>query len=119
MGSADTIHKVADFISAQELIREHDRVLVAVSAGKDSMALVRLLLPLGVERGFTMGLFHLNHLIRGDDAMRDEEFLGELSVSLALPLYIQRHDFAAHKAPGRSFEEHAREIGRASCRERV
>jgi tRNA(Ile)-lysidine synthase len=70
-------------------IREHalipagGRVLVAVSGGADSVALVHILKELAEAVPFTLaGLAHLNHQLRGVAADEDERFCRELAASL-------------------------------------
>jgi tRNA(Ile)-lysidine synthase len=102
------VSKVRDFIARHSLIEPDERVLLCLSAGKDSMLLFHVLDTLRPELGFAMGVFHLNHMARGAESDGDEEHLVRLTEAHDVPLHIERFDFAAHREKGRSFEEHAR-----------
>ena len=56
-------------------IREKDRVLVGVSGGADSMCLLDLLCKFREEVEFDLFVVHVNHGIRGDEALRDQFFV--------------------------------------------
>ena len=101
--------KVKTFIHSNDLTAKGDRILLALSAGKDSMALVHLLNGLAPALSLTLGLFHLNHMVRGTEADLDEALVRDTGAALNLPVYIERHDFSSVKT-GRSFEEEAREV---------
>ena len=97
-------------ITRYKMIRSGDRVLLSMSAGKDSMALFHLIELLKKEINFETGIFHLNHLIRGENSDNDELLLRDLSAEHGIPLHCIRHDFNSIKTDGLSFEESARNI---------
>ena len=55
------------------IIDDSDRVIVAFSGGADSHVLLHLLVPYLRERNKEILCAHVNHMIRGEDAFRDEE----------------------------------------------
>ncbi len=61
-----------------------ESVLVAVSGGPDSVALLLCLHKLASELSLTLTVAHLNHGIRGMEAIADEEFVRRLSSRLNL-----------------------------------
>jgi tRNA(Ile)-lysidine synthase len=65
------------------------RVLVAVSGGADSIALIRALLSLADHRE-KIHVAHFNHQWRGAESDGDEQFVGELCSRLSLPLVSVR-----------------------------
>ncbi|MHC5061942.1 MAG: tRNA lysidine(34) synthetase TilS [Planctomycetota bacterium] len=69
--------KIADFISARHLFDSADRVLLAVSGGADSVALMFALVRLTKSQIITANLLvgHVNHNLRGDASDRDEQFV--------------------------------------------
>src|SRR6476646_7717185 len=94
------------------LARVDTRVLIALSGGPDSVALVHLLLELQADGDLIVaGLAHFNHQLRGADADADEAFCRAMATSLRLPLDVGRADVrtAANEA-GRSIEDTAREL---------
>jgi tRNA(Ile)-lysidine synthase len=61
------------------------RVLVAVSGGGDSVALLHLLVALAPGRGWTLAVATLDHGLRGEESAADRRFVEELAASLCLP----------------------------------
>jgi len=89
-----------------------DVVLVALSGGADSTALLLSLKTLQGE-GKIGGLFaaHLNHGIRGPFALRDQAFCEALCRGLGIPLQTDACDAPAYaKQTGKTLEEAAREL---------
>lgn len=75
--------RVEKFIVEQTLFGLNDKVLVALSGGADSVALLRVLLSLG----YHCECAHCNFHLRGDESNRDEKFVTELCSRLSVPLY--------------------------------
>lgn len=76
-------------------MRPGDRVVVAVSGGADSVALLRLLLELREKRGLVLSVAHFNHRLRGRASDADETFVSKLASSYDLPFHTARADVAA------------------------
>ncbi|MFW5770003.1 MAG: tRNA lysidine(34) synthetase TilS [Spirochaetota bacterium] len=108
--SNNFLNKSREFISSARLLRKGDRVLLSLSAGKDSMALLHLMDILREEYALELGIFHLNHKTRGADSDADEDFLRECAKMLGIPMYCRQHDFSLHQPAGMSFEDYARTI---------
>ena len=88
-----------------------DTVLVALSGGADSTALLLSMHQLQTE-GKIRGLFaaHLNHGIRGENALRDQRFCESLCERLSIPLATRTVDVPENaKEHGQSLEQAARE----------
>ena len=101
--------------SVHESIRRHDllprggHVLVAVSGGADSVALLHALHFLRKQLGLHLAVAHLNHGIRGKAADRDEDFVRHLAWQLGLPFFCERVDVPARaRQRGISLEMAAR-----------
>ena len=108
------VRRVLATIRANALIREGDRVAVALSGGSDSVALTFVLRDL-VEHpamNFSIaGLVHLNHGLRGDEAKRDEQFCLALAGRLNLTIDVREVDVAAAaRVSARSIETTARDL---------
>lgn len=101
------IDNVRDFVQTRRLIEPGDRILLSLSAGKDSMALLDIMLRLKDEYRTELGIFHLNHCTRGDESDADERFLLSIASENNISIYSQRHDFTRDKK-GESFEDVAR-----------
>jgi tRNA(Ile)-lysidine synthase len=98
-------------------IRRHElwsagaRILIGVSGGSDSVALVLLLRELAEQGGFSVvALAHLNHRLRCT-ASRDEQFCRDLGARLGLPISVESVDVAAYALAQRlSVEDAARRL---------
>ena len=69
---------------------EKERVLVGVSGGPDSMALLLFLLKIKEKYSLKIGIAHLNHMLRGKEADRDEEFVQNFAQQRNLPCFIEK-----------------------------
>lgn len=70
--------KIENFILQHKLIVPGDKVLIGLSGGGDSVALLHILKSLSSRLGFTLCAAHLNHGIRGRAAQEDAEFVHDL-----------------------------------------
>jgi tRNA(Ile)-lysidine synthase len=75
--------KVQTYIQNQQLLNLTDRIIVGVSGGTDSVALLHILVSLGYE----CIIAHCNFHLRMEESDRDEEFVRELSKSMKIPYY--------------------------------
>ncbi len=80
--------KVLGFMRNKHMTDRGDGVLAAVSGGADSVCLLLLLNGMAAELGIRVFAFHMNHGIRGEEADRDEQFVGELCKQLEIPLTV-------------------------------
>jgi tRNA(Ile)-lysidine synthase len=71
------------------------RILVAVSGGADSMALLHVLKSLAPQRRWRLTVAHLHHGIRGRAAGRDASFVKAASRALRLPCVVGKADVPA------------------------
>ncbi len=86
------INKVRATINDKSLITSGDKVLVALSGGADSVTLLSVLLKLSKEMNFSLCVAHVNHNIRGDEALRDEKFVRDLCDRLGVELFVKSVD---------------------------
>jgi len=73
------------------MFRPGDRVLVAVSGGPDSVALLHLLTGWRRELGLDLGVGHFDHGVRRESP-EDAAFVADLARNLGLSLYLGRGD---------------------------
>ncbi|MCF6094686.1 tRNA lysidine(34) synthetase TilS [Microaerobacter geothermalis] len=76
----------------EKMIQEGETIVVGVSGGPDSVALLHLLFQL--SKRYPMGLVaaHLNHSFRGEEADEDACYVKQLSDQLHLPSVIKKMD---------------------------
>ena len=106
------IDRVTQFIAQHRLIDPRARVLVAVSGGPDSVALLHVLLAWdrGCEADCEFHVAHLDHGIRGEASAEDARWVADLAERLGLPCHQQRVDVPARVAErGGSLETVARD----------
>jgi tRNA(Ile)-lysidine synthase len=105
----DLLARVRQTIRRHDLARAETRVVVALSGGSDSVALVWLLQSLAEAGDLqVVGLAHFNHQLRAA-ADEDERFCERVAAALRLPLLADREDVAARaEREGRSIEDAAR-----------
>ncbi|QHI69494.1 tRNA lysidine(34) synthetase TilS [Tichowtungia aerotolerans] len=110
------IEKVKAAIERENLIPEGTRVIVGVSGGADSVALLHILHRLG----FNIIAAHLNHGIRGSEADADEQFVKDLCAKLNVECITQKIDVPAlAQEKGISLEMAAREARHEFFRSQV
>lgn len=99
------------------MIRPGDRVLVAVSGGADSVALLLCLHALGPILDCDLDVAHLNHSLRGPEGEGDEEFVRSLSGELGLAFYSETIDVRGlAERRKQNLEQAAREVRYAFLR---
>lgn len=102
------VEKVTEYIERKKLLRGGESLLLSMSAGKDSMAMLHMFFSLKKTYRLSLGIFHLNHMMRGNEADLDEEMLQNRARELQIPFFFERVDFPAILKDGGSFEERAR-----------
>ncbi len=81
---------VLTYARREGLFAPGDRVLVAVSGGPDSVALLHLLNRLRGELALDLGVGHFDHGLRGRESEEDALFVADLAGSLRLPFHLGR-----------------------------
>jgi tRNA(Ile)-lysidine synthase len=88
--------KTADFIAAEQLTPAGGKVLLAISGGADSTALLHVLAALRLDEAHHGRLdiccAHINHQLRGNEAQRDEDFVIEQCQKLKVPVVTRKID---------------------------
>ncbi len=98
-------------IQKHNMLSAGNSVCAALSGGADSVALLLVLYELSSELDFSLSAVHVNHLLRGDESDRDEQFCRDLCGRLGVPLQVFREDAAAFShSLGVSVETGAREL---------
>lgn len=93
-------------ISRWQMIGAGQRLLVAVSGGADSTALLAALL----ELGYPVLAAHLNHGWRGSESDRDEAAVRDLAAALGVPLVVEPWPEHVPAESGGGLEEQARRV---------
>jgi tRNA(Ile)-lysidine synthase len=98
--------RIQGFAERHGLWTPDEPVLAAVSGGADSVALLLILRELADEGRVTLAsVAHLHHHVRGAEADRDAEFVGQLADRLRLPFELAHENVPAlARRSGRSLE---------------
>ena len=102
--------RVANRNKKESLVENGDRIVVGFSGGPDSVFLVEMLLKLREKIDFDIVLVHVNHLLRGEEAQRDEDFSINYGKSKGLKVFARKINITSlGKEKGLSLEEAGRE----------
>ena len=105
------VAEVQRFIEAHELLCPGAKVIVSVSGGADSMALLSSLHRLESTYRLTLVVAHVNHQLRGKEAARDAQFVERYAAKLGLPFHQMDVDVRALKRrTGLSLQHAARQL---------
>jgi len=102
--------KVLATIQKHRMLAGKDKVLVAVSGGPDSVALLHLLNQLRDEFSLQLAIAHYHHQLRGKDADLDEKLAQEMAEKLGLEFFSGRAEPEWWKRMKGSIEELARKM---------
>ena len=81
-----------DYIKKNALFTKRDKMLLAVSGGKDSILMTQLF----KLAGFKFSIAHCNFNLRGDESQRDEAFVKLYASTLDVPFYSTHFDTKAY-----------------------
>ncbi len=82
--------KALRLVSEYNILKKGDRVLVGLSGGADSVALLLFLKEYSETVPIEVSACHINHGLRGEEAYRDEKFCVELCERLSVKLSVRR-----------------------------
>ena len=80
--------RVLDYVNRFRMIEEGDRILLGLSGGADSVCLLFLLQWLKKRIPFELGAVHVNHNLRGEEAVRDQEAARSLCQQQQVPFFL-------------------------------
>ncbi len=77
-----------NFIEQNNLFAKDDKILLAVSGGKDSVLMAHLF----KQAGYNFSIAHCNFNLRGEESLRDQNFVSALADELNVPFYFINFD---------------------------
>ena len=112
LGRARFEQKVAAALGRAGYSNTSTAIVVGVSGGPDSCALLYALHRLREAHGLSLHVAHLNHNFRGQEAEDDAVFVAEIAQELGLPVTVVKedpHEYQRQRGIS-SFEQGAREM---------
>ncbi|MCG9968298.1 tRNA lysidine(34) synthetase TilS [Pelotomaculum terephthalicicum JT] len=107
----DLLREVRAYIERCRMVERGDRVVVAVSGGPDSVALLHLLHCLTRDLEISLHVAHLNHMFRGAESEADALFVAGVAGRYQLPATVEAVDVPAYRsARGLPAQVAAREV---------
>ncbi len=99
--------RVKSYIESNKLCSVTDRILVAVSGGRDSVVLLHILHTLGYD----VGIAHYNYQMRGEASQQDQDLVRQLAERLALPFHLATTDLKSYSSDQKlGIQEAARQL---------
>ncbi len=107
----DFEEKVLKTIKKYDMLSAGDTVVVGVSGGADSTALLTVLCAFKDIFDISVHIVHINHMLRGKEAERDCEYVRTLAKEYGLPFHLLECDVAKKaRDEGISAEAAGREV---------
>lgn len=92
------------------MIEKGETILIGVSGGADSVALLHLFVELRKPWKLNLIILHVNHKLRGKESDQDEAFVRGLAQHFKIPIFVSRVEVKSKaKKEKSSLEEAARE----------
>ena len=111
--------KIEQFCIANDLLHKKDGIVVGVSGGADSVFLIYFLKEIMERWELRLHVVHINHGIRGKEALHDEQYTKELSKRFSIPCTIFRENIPKRATEWKMTEEEAGRTYRYQCFEKV
>jgi tRNA(Ile)-lysidine synthase len=106
------VNKVRAAILAHHLFPKGETVIVGVSGGPDSLALLDILHDLASDFAIQLHVAHLNHRLRGDESDADAAFVADLARGMRVPATIEMRPVAEYAREHHLSSEEAARIVR-------
>lgn len=123
----NALRKVKEYIKQHGMLNQNDRVILGLSGGADSVCLFLMLHAMAKENGWLLYPVHVNHGIRGEEALEDQKFCEKLCekygyscrvISVDVPGLAKFHGISEEEA-GRNVRYEAFENLAAQLEEQV
>ena len=82
------LERLKHYIENKQLFAKENKVLLAVSGGKDSMLMARLF----HDMGQSCIIAHCNFQLRGQESDKDEELVRQYASELGFPVFVKRFE---------------------------
>jgi tRNA(Ile)-lysidine synthase len=104
------VEDVKQFCLKHDLLHNHERILLAVSGGPDSSALLHIFHMLQRDLDLGLAVIHVNHGLRGSDSDNDQKFVEKRAEELGFACFCSKIPVKSLRKKGESPEEAARRL---------
>lgn len=87
--STDYIKRLMDYLEREQILCRGEKLLLAVSGGADSTAMLYFYYRLRFVLNVTLLAVHVNHQLRGESSDLDEQAVSQLCQKLNIPLIVR------------------------------
>ena len=95
------VKKVDAFVERHDLLEAHSTVVVGVSGGPDSLALLFYLLEKCEEKKLQIVVAHVDHMFRGEESQQDLQFVKQLCDNLNVTCETTQIDVTRYQKQNR------------------
>lgn len=110
--------RVDSFLKKWEMVKREDHILLGISGGADSICLARYFLAKRETMNLKLYAVHVNHMLRGAEAARDEAFVQDFCRQWNIPLHVEYRDIKKESREKKCSEEEAGRLARYECFEK-
>lgn len=103
----DLRNRFQEYVAQNQLFDQKDRILLAVSGGRDSMLMTHLFL----QSAYSFSVAHCNFQLRGEEADKDEKLVHDFCEENKIEYHVNHFDTECYaKEKGLSIQMAAREL---------
>lgn len=113
------VERVSEYMQEHHMVEEGQKIVVGVSGGADSMALLSILSELAAYFHFSLTVVHVNHGIRGKAADADQSYVENFCKNQSIPCYSFHVDLKRFAQKEGMSQEEAGRYYRYQCFEKV
>lgn len=108
------MRQVWDTIRQFHMLEVGDRVLLGVSGGPDSVALLHILHSKALEYGIQLHVVHINHMLRSE-AVDEARYVEQLAKQYAIPFRLYEINVKEYAETNKMSLEQAGHVVRFQC----
>ena len=88
----NALQKIKNFTAETDMLKDCSVIILGVSGGPDSMAMLHIMNQLKEKKGYRIQVVHVNHGIRGTEAMRDQKIVESVCREWKVPCSVYSYD---------------------------
>jgi len=105
------LRKIEKTIERFSMLKKHNKVLLCVSGGPDSVAMLYAFLHIAKKMRLKLFIAHFNHCLRKNQSDGDQRYVEKLTNHFKIPLFAQKEDTKKFAKTNRlSLEDAARRL---------